>query len=47
MVPGAEFMTPYFLYNLQIGPKGNSVCSWQAFPAKCNDTLQLIGQICK
>ncbi len=34
-----------FLRNLRMGPTRWSICPWQAFPAYCSVTLQLIGPI--
>ncbi len=41
------FTLPYFLHNLWICLISYSVCRWQAFPAQCNATPQLIGYVCK
>ncbi len=46
MTPEVAFTTLHFLHNLQMGPVSQSVCSWQAFPAKCKTTFQLNGPIC-
>ncbi len=46
-VPGAIFTTLHFLHNLQMCSFNESVCPWQAFPAKCNVTIQLTGPVCK
>ncbi len=42
-VTGALSTPPHFNHNLQMGPKSQSVCLWQAFPTKCNVTHQITG----
>ncbi len=45
--PSALFTTLNFLCILEIGTMSYNVCPWQAFPAYCDETLQLIGTIGK